>query len=316
MLTRSIESDVWRTRDTATVVVVALLATVIGAFAVNTLVPLFERWRFGLQLYLPGAGPMFGTYAFTAWIIGGLVPGFITAMLLTGRFAAGRLVRVMAACSGVACLGAMTLIIIAAIRFGDAILPLHLATLALGAAAALFLVVRRRVHAPPAGRGRALIVGAIACGGLAIGAPTLRETFDEYRPQEVGTFTIELASAYPIAEGHPPTLVIDQQGRAGDIVEYRGARYTVHRGDSLRFTSAHVARVRWLDGGISFRFDREIAAALARRSESRISEHDALFIDGELVAIPVYETTVSDRLWLRDRDPSDLQRLYVRLTTR
>ena len=59
--------------------------------------------------------------------------------------------------------------------------------------------------------------------------------------------------------------------------------------------------------------DDDVARQMRRRSTRRISQSDALFIDGVLVTVPHYEGVTTDRIWLHDDDRLVQRALYDRL---
>jgi hypothetical protein len=91
----------------------------------------------------------------------------------------------------------------------------------------------------------------------------------------------------------------------------------VHRDDRVTIPASRVRRVRWLDSddraSISIRVDEETAEIMRARSERRMSQSDALYIDGVLVAIPIYEGVVSDRIAITDGNDLVVRRIYDRL---
>lgn len=321
-------------RDGGLVVVISLIIAVLGAFSLNAVLPVIELWRYGITAgpAWPGGATMIGTYAFTAWLVGAFMPAFVTSLLLTGTAASQRWFRVLAAVVGACCLILGGLIV--ALRPGldhdsRILVPmpwLHLVIIAAGFGASLFVVLRRRIARPPARRARALIIGITLGGAIALGAPTLMETHAEYRSQTLRPFRLEFVSAYPISDAGLAWL---QRGRAtGDvgpvepgedreIVELDGLRYSIHHENKLVISSHEIRRIRWIetpDGpAITIRLGGNARAALAGRSDQRLSRHDALYVDGTLVMIPVYNAVLAETLALHDPDRAALRRLYDRL---
>lgn len=195
---------------------------------------------------------------------------------------------------------------------------MHLCAFGAGLVAAVYVALGRRVPAPTS---RALTVPLTVAACLAIGVPTLVESIAEYRPQELRSFRLELVAAYPLREvvraGEMPAVVIDRDGSPGEIIESDGQRFNIHRTDRLVITSDHVERVRWIEGPdaptISVRLDRATAAALGHRSNRRISQHDALFLDGKLVGVPIYNDLVT-RLWYASPDRAAQRAFFQALT--
>ena len=314
-------------RDTALVVAISAIVAATGAFAAGQLLPVVEYWSMDLPggIGWPGWTPFFGPTWLTAWIAGGLF-GCLTALVLSGR-AQRRWLRFVAGAYGAWCAAVIaaliwlrpdaTLSATGAVVELDDRAPVHLCAFGAGLVAALYVALRRRVPAPTS---RALTVPLTVAACLAIGVPTLVETVAEYRPQELRSFRLELVAAYPlreVAEGEMPAVVIDRNGSPGEVIESDGHRFNIHRSDRLIITSDQVERVRWIDSDdaptISIRLDRDTAAALGHRSNRRISQYDALFLDGHLVGVPIYNDLVT-RLWYASPD-RDAQRAFYQALT-
>jgi len=322
--------------------VIACIVAVNGAFIASLLLPMAELWWLDLGVYAiwPASSPYIGTYWLTAWLLGALVPGLTTAWLLT-RVSDRRWFRALAACFGVACLALLALILW--YWPTNAQLPpppgaaqeltnpsekvpfplLHIVGLAAGVAVAAIVVKRKAQPIRRTRRARLGLVGVAAGFALVLGVPTFVETWAEYQPQDLPEFTIELAAAYPYSvehdPGNMPAVVVDANGDIGDIVDKDGQRFNVHHTDAVSFRSESVRRVRWYDAGdrgayISLRVDRDVAARLRKRSLARMSMHDALFVNGRLVSVPLYQTVITDRLWLHDPNRAEQRRLYEMLT--
>jgi hypothetical protein len=314
-------------RDTALVVAIASIVAATGGFSASQLLPVAEYWWMDLPAGVgwPGWTPFFGPWWLTAWIAGGLLPGVLTALALSGR-ADRWWLRLLAGLYGAWCAAVIAALIwwrpdATLSASGEVVelddrAPLHLIAFGAGLLAALHVALRRRRPAPTS-RALALPLTVAAC--LAIGAPTLVETFAEYRPQELRAFRLELVAAYPLrqVEGEMPAVVIDRDGSPGEIIESDGHRFNIHRTDRLVITSDQVERVRWIDGAdaatISVRLDRDTAAALGHRSNRRISQYDALFLDGRLVGVPIYNDLVT-RLWYASPDRAAQRAFYQALT--
>ena len=313
-------------RDAATIIVLAALVTAIGAYVVDLILPVAMSIRYGFGIYMPwpGSAPVLGTHTLTAALVGGLVPGVATGCVLASRFAGARWVRGLAIAFGAACLG-LAILTFGPGRYDDLgnatpVSIANLVVLGLGVVAAVYVAFRRRVAAPAGGRGRTVLVAAIVAEFVALSIPTFAETYEEYRPQALRPFTIEIAAAYPILEpgpGEMGAVVIDANGRAGDIVEHEGQRYTIHRTDRIVIPAREVERVRWIDtderAAIVLRLDDDVMARLRERSLKRMSQHDALYVDGALVSIPLYTGVLTDRWALTDTDRASLRPIYERL---
>ncbi|MBL9018471.1 MAG: hypothetical protein JNL83_30065 [Myxococcales bacterium] len=299
-----------RLRDAAIVIALSVVAAAIGAYVAELVL---ASWSYR-YVPAPGSYRVLGVHTLTAWLAGGLVPGFLASLVLTSRFAVERWVRILAGCGGLACLG----LVLASVVTRE--LPIeNLVALGFGLVAATVVVLRRRSPRPTRGV-RAIVISSAVVGALALGVPTLLETYAEYRSQDLRPFTLEIVAAYPapdlarIQPGELPAYVVDSHGSPGERVEHGGRSFFVHRDDRVTIPAARVRRVRWLDSedraSISIRVDQDTARIMRARSERRISQFDALYIDGVLVAIPLYEGVVSDRIAITDGEDVVVRRIY------
>jgi hypothetical protein len=303
-------------RGLTLVVAISAVVAATGGFSAGQVLPVIEYWWMDLPAGLgwPGWSPFFGPYGLTAWIVGGLLPGVAAALVLCGR-ADRWWVRALAGLHGAGC--AVVLGALVWLRPDGEWAPVHMIAFGAGVAAGVYVALGR---GGAAAGSRTLAVAVTGAVIIAVGGPTLVETAVEYRPQELRSFRLELVAAYPLREpaaGEMAAVVIDRYGSAGEIIESDGQRFNVHPRDRLVIESADVERVRWIDGPegptISVRVDRAAARALGHRSLRRISQLDALFLDGKLIGVPVYEDVVT-RLWYSDSDDAAMRGLYQALT--
>ncbi|MCB9598075.1 MAG: hypothetical protein H6719_35500 [Sandaracinaceae bacterium] len=174
--------------------------------------------------------------------------------------------------------------------------------------------------------GRARVVTAAVTGlaSLGWGSATLWDFAEEHASQVLPAHQLELVAAYPYSlaptgePGSMPAVVVDASGQPGDVIALGGEDWNVHRGDALSLSPTDVPRIRWIDAGevvgISIRLEGEARAALDARSRSRSSQYDALYVDGEPLALVFYFGSEPGRLVLMDTDRAHLHQVYRRLT--
>ncbi len=204
----------------------------------------------------------------------------------------------------------------------------------LGALAALVLAARPWPSAP-AGRSR---VGALVLAlGLALGwgQGVLLDVVEEHRAQALPARALELRAAYPysvepleersegvdgiaIVPPAMPAVVVDAQGRVGDVISLGGEAWNVHASHALRLARSDVHRVRWLDAGdvfgVTIRVGGATRIALDERARRRSSQYDVLCADGEPLALVFHAGLEPGRLVLMDADRARLHRVYRVLT--
>lgn len=205
----------------------------------------------------------------------------------------------------------------------------------LGALAALVLAARPWPSAP-AGRPRAGALALALALALGWGQGILLDMVEEHRAQVLPPRALELRAAYPYAvepiaeriEGDDgiaivlpatmPSVVVDAEGRVGDVIALGGERWNVHASDALRLAREDVHRVRWLDAGevfgVTIRVGGVTRLALDERARRRSSQYDALYADGEPLALVFHAGLEPGRLVLMDADRRALHRVYRVLT--
>ncbi len=177
---------------------------------------------------------------------------------------------------------------------------------------------------------RALAAGMLVAAAIGLSLPSLRFAWEEYRDEELPRFTLELVAAYPYQlddrEEAPlddvramPAVVVDAEGRIGDVVSLGGERFNLHRGDSLRIDARDVRRVRWMDDGdghpfISVRVAGAVRAQLIERARARSSQYDAVLIDGVPRSIYFHYVDMPGFLMLSDDDRGRLWHVYEALS--
>ena len=299
-----------RLRDAAAVVGFAAVVTAVMAHVATLAVWTYDH---GFVPW-PGDAPVVGTYPFTAWLVG-TACGIGAALVFAARMPTVQRVLAIVFALGCTALLVVTVVLRPHDTNGARVsLPVDVVIgLAAATAAAIAIACRGRTAAATR-RTTAGIAAATTVAAIALGGPTLIETHAEYRSQTLRPFTIELVAAYPApapaAPGEMPAYVVDATGSPGERVEYDGRTYYLHREDRVVIGSAQVRRVRLFEGGLSIRVGADTARALRARSWSRMSQYDAIVVDGQLVSVPLYEAVITDRLWLADRDAAALARIY------
>lgn len=276
-----------------------------------------------------GSGGFFGAHTILAWVAGALpLAVLLAAYLLGGRRAA--LAPWLRAVLALVAAGALVLLVTAALApievpdpaaFHARVPFLAIAGLgALSAAALATGLVRPLVLGTRPAR-RALVLGTLL-SVIALGIPTYVETWREYRPESLASFQLELVAAYPFDPERTGAVVIDPTGSPGSVITFAGQRFNLHRGNRLSLAPGEVRRVRWVEGDgdgsplLAIRLSGPAAARLRARSMARMSQFDALLIDGDVMSVPLHEDVMDHRLFLVDSDRARLARLYHRLVGR
>lgn len=166
---------------------------------------------------------------------------------------------------------------------------------------------------------RAAAIALALLGALAWGQAALREAWAELDERALPPFTVELVAAYPYdLSGELPAIVIDEQGRIGDVVSIEGRQYNLHRGDALAIASSEVRRVRWISDGeaaiVTLRLSDRAREAFDARSRSRASQSDAVLVDGVPRLVLFHGLGPQDRVVFGSEDRRPLWDLYERLT--
>lgn len=170
-------------------------------------------------------------------------------------------------------------------------------------------------------RARVAIVAVVLITVVSLGSTTIVDTWDEYRDQRFPEFTIDLVAAYPYdvppAPGGMRAVVVDPEGRVGDVVELDGERFNLHRGDAMRIGSSDVRRVRWIEGEghafVSIRLADRAREAFTERARRRSSQYDAVLVNGEPVML-FFHIMSDERLVLFGPDRAALRRVHAQLT--
>lgn len=289
--------------------------SLVGVFAFDFVRYVVDTWRFDLPVHTPSLidTELFGMHSFTGWIVFGLGGAVAVAWALTSAHTDRRWLRAVA---WIGAAGAAAMLIGTiyewswrnrnAVPYELAHTLQNVALLTTGVIAALWVATKKLSPMPDRRRLRALVIAAAAAGGLVLGGPTVAETWREYQPQQLPNFTVELVAAYPAANAPP----------GAELVTTKHGRFRLDRSDTLRFTRGHVRRVRRRDGGVSIRTSGRVVGQIRARSKRRMSQHDAIFINGELISVPLYQGyLMNGRLFISDRDRSERERLYRVLTT-
>ena len=156
---------------------------------------------------------------------------------------------------------------------------------------------------------------------LAMGYPTISDSWTWYQPQDLRSFDAELVRARR-------TYSAEVVGESPDVVEANGVSYRLDRSATMRLTPDDVSRVIWFppeDGddrpSVGIRLRPGLHGDLARRSERGIRQYgawdsDALFIDGRLYLVASYQGLLLDgRMSVRaGESDGELRELYAALT--
>jgi hypothetical protein len=167
----------------------------------------------------------------------------------------------------------------------------------------------------------ALIVTVTAA--LSVAGCRGREDHSLHRAPRPG-IELVVCAAY-VYQPSSGAVVIDRDGKPGDLVTFRNATYNVHRGDCLHVPTAAIEDVRWLvDGGfgkperayVGIHVRGDVADALGERSRQRMSQSDAAYIDGELITVAQYDSVMIDTWWLSNDDVPGQQALFDKITVK
>ena len=229
-------------------------------------------------------------------------------------------VRVVVAAAGIAALAVVVLATIGWREMPPGLFdgPLEAAVVVLGALAC-FAVASGRLAAAGASRGVRYGLAIAAIGAVvALGMPTLAGAWADREAPAMQCDRLELVAAYPYDPEHTHAVVIDTSGDVGEIVTYDGHRYNLQRSDRLAITRDDVGNVRWLDASrgayVAVRLRGDARAAVRRRTLRRISQYDALFVDGRLDGIFLYEDVMDGRFFVHEGDRARATALYRELT--
>jgi hypothetical protein len=106
-------------------------------------------------------------------------------------------------------------------------------------------------------------------------------------------------------------VVIQRDGNPGDVIDYKGQKFNVHRSDCVTIAQPTI---HWtIDGDVAF-IGFGDSASLGERSEKRMSQYDAIFVGDALVSVSLYEAVMRDTLWLGSSHRDDQAKLFATLT--
>ncbi len=121
---------------------------------------------------------------------------------------------------------------------------------------------------------------------------------------------LAICAAYFYEPARTGAVVIDPAGKPGNIVEYRGGRFNIHKSDCLPIEHPII---HWaLDGDKAY-VGLGDSDAIGARSEQRMSQYDALYAGDELLSISEYEGVMRDALWLSGTDIAAQRALFAKL---
>jgi len=106
-------------------------------------------------------------------------------------------------------------------------------------------------------------------------------------------------------------VVIQPDGKPGELVEYKGRQFNVHRSDCVTIAQPSI---HWIvDDKVAY-VGLGDSTALGARSEQRMSQYDALYGGDALLAVSLYESVMRDTLWLVDSHTDEQAQLFEKLT--
>jgi hypothetical protein len=153
-----------------------------------------------------------------------------------------------------------------------------------------------------------IALGAVIITGLAAAAPALmhRRRLPPLHP--LVAKSVELVAAY---EPIPGAVVMAGDPKSIEWIDFHGRRLQIDRADRLGFLPEAVDGVRFWEVprlGVSIALGRELRARLSARSNNRMSQLDALLVDGVPCSVALYESVVSHELPIMERDQSESAR--------
>ncbi|HEY1812893.1 MAG TPA: hypothetical protein VGG74_11135 [Kofleriaceae bacterium] len=301
-------------------VLVALVATMLVELVVVLVgrvvpdaMPLWPLARVGV----------FGGHPLWPWAISAVPAAALVAarLLIWPAPLRSRAVRAVVAAAGIAALAVVALTAIGWREMPPGLFdgPLEAAVVVVGALACLAIASGRLAPASGASRGlryRLAIAAIVAV--VALGLPTLAGAWADREAPAMQCDHVELVAAYPYEPEQTHAVVIDTSGGVGDVVTYDGHRYNLQRSDRVAITRGDVGGVRWFDAPpgayVVVRLRGDARAAVRRRSLRRISQYDALFVDGRLDGIFLYDDVMNGRFFVHDGDRARAAALYRELT--
>ncbi len=132
---------------------------------------------------------------------------------------------------------------------------------------------------------------------------------DEHPTQ--GNLPVSICAAY---EYQPASgaVVIEPDGKPGQVMAWHGHPYTIQRSDCLVLPRPTI---RW----IASKDDQTYIGLgdsedIGKRSQKRMSQSDAIFAGDDLISVSVYHDVMGKTLWLGDSDRAAQAKLFEKLT--
>jgi len=143
------------------------------------------------------------------------------------------------------------------------------------------------------------------------------EPADAFRATPAAGLEVAMCSAYNYEPDKTHAFVMQPDGTPGDIVSWQGHAYNIHRGDCLRFSGADIRAIRWHPAEskefVGIQLADEPGDRLSERTERRMSQLDAIFINNSLHTISLYENILRDTLWISGK-PETMRALFTQLS--
>lgn len=303
-------------------IVPALLASVLAIAIVPivaSLVMSARQWLYMGEAWWSAPAQAFGGHEPLVWAVAGLGSSALLAYLLV-RFADRSAVRLALGVWGLGqvAFGALAAFEWSAQRSNIAASPPSFPTLdlvAFGAAALASVVVAAGLVRTASRRdAKFAAVIAVLCTATAhVGS--IARSIEDACPQELPAFEIRMVGARPV---YPNEIVAPE----ALVVELEGQRYVLDEDDTLLLSNTDVRRIRWEPeaerDGFTLVLQDDAAAQLRERSVRRMDRHDALYLDGELVSIPIFGDVllVGSFNYNGAREDGQVRDLYRRLSGR
>jgi hypothetical protein len=139
-----------------------------------------------------------------------------------------------------------------------------------------------------------------------------------FRVPPAANARVDICSAYPYEPKKTGAVVIQRDGAAGEVVEFEGASFNIHRDDCLAIAGADLRQIGWIaDSGklnVILYLGDQVADRLEERCIHRMSQFEAMFVSGALYTIVLTHDVLSDRVALVGPDRDKQRALFVRLT--
>jgi hypothetical protein len=141
---------------------------------------------------------------------------------------------------------------------------------------------------------------------------------EDFRATPAANARVELCAAYPFSP-RSGAVVIQRDGTPGDVFQFEGHPYNVHKDDCLALAGPELREIGWYpepDGRTSvvLHLGGELADRLESRTEHRMSQFDATFVGGSLWTISLHEHVMSEAIALSSPDRDKQRALFKQLT--